>query len=100
MKERTPAVPRLERRMVKCYFVNGDPDAKCNGYISENFTEPQGNVTYFEQWLLLPLRFSPRRKLRSRIIEESRRAMSASMSKSGVGAREAAVAFYPALVAA
>lgn len=89
---------RTERRMVKCYFVNGKPNAKCIGYISENFTEPQGSVTTFEEWFLLPLRFSARRKSRSRIVEESRRAMSASMSKAKAGAREAATHFYPALV--
>ncbi len=91
---------RIERRMVKCYFVTGEPNARCNGYISENFTEPQGNVTYFEEWLLLPLRFSPRRKLRGRIIEESRRAMSAGMSKAEPLARKIADRFYPQAVTA
>ncbi len=91
---------RTERRMVKCYFVSGEPNAKCIGYISENFTEYRGDMTDFEEWFLLPLRFSARRKLRSRIVEESRRAMSASMSKADADAREAAARFYPALVTA
>ncbi len=100
MKELTPARPTLDRRMVKCYFVNGEPNAKCIGYISENFAQPQGSVTYFEEWFLLPLGFSPRRKLRSRIVREARSAMSASMSKSEPDAQDVAERFYPALVAA
>lgn len=94
-----PEQDRPDRRMVKCYFVNGEPNAKCIGYISENFAQPQGNVTYFEEWFLLPVGFSARRKLRSRIVRESRRAMSASMSKAAtLAVREAAERFYPALV--
>lgn len=96
----TAKPPRTQRRMVKCYFVNAEPNATCIGYVSENFAVPQGSVTYFEEWFLLPMRFSPRRKSRSRIVDESRRAMSASMSKATWPARQAAYRFYPEAVVA
>lgn len=87
---------RVERRMVKCYFVNADPNARCIGYVSDNFTVPQGNVTYFEEWYLLPLRFSPRRKSRHRIVDESKRAMTISMEKTNDPAvSRVAVRFFP-----
>ncbi len=71
---------RNNRVQVKCYFINGDPNAKCSGYVTENFTDPQGSVTYFEEWFLLPRGFSPRRKKRTRIVEESQRAYTISMT--------------------
>lgn len=87
---------RVERRMVKCYFVNDAPNARCIGYVSENFTVPQGNVTYFEEWFLLPLRFSPRRKSRNRIIDESKRAFTISMAETTDAAvSKVAARFFP-----
>ena len=92
--------PRPDRRMVKCYFTTIEPNAKCIGYIAENLAQPRGNVTYFEEWFLLPVGFSPRRKVRRQIVEQARRAMSDSMSQAKQGIRDAAVSFYPTPVPA
>ena len=86
---------RNNRVLVKCYFINADPNAKCSGYITENFTRAQGTVTYFEEWFLLPRGFSPRRKTRTRIIEESQRAYTISMMNACEDMFDIAHAFFP-----
>ena len=90
------ADPRHNNRvMVKCYFLNAEPNAKCSGYITENFTRAQGTVTYFEEWFLLPRGFSPRRKTRTRVIEESQRAYTISMRNAKPEMREVGHRFFP-----
>ena len=86
---------RNNRVMVKCYFLTADLNAKCSGYITENFTQAQGTVTYFEEWFLLPRGFSPRRKPRTRIVEESQRAYTISMSNARPAMFDIAHAFFP-----
>jgi len=86
---------RNNRVMVKCYFLNADLNAVCSGYVTENFTVAHGTVTYFEEWFLLPRGFSPRRKTRTRVVEESQRAYTISMSNAKPRAFDMAHAFFP-----